>query len=290
MNSIMQYDEFISILNDNIFGKSKADLLEKIKANPYRYMGIFRPTKPIGKITQNLLQSHEIRFGSAFEIIISKYFKLMGYEILDNKIIDKDANINLQMDHLVKKNNKYYFVEQKVRDDHDSSKKRGQISNFEHKISQLVTIYPEKDLIAIMYFIDPSLIKNKSYYLKELKAIEKDYNVEAHLFYGKDFYDFIKAPNVWDEINEYLIKWRASIPDLPIVNFDLDSNDTFEEIKDLNPSIYNYLFSNDKIYEQIIKTIFPTGETVKLLLKYFSSKNATIYKTIVKKLTKMIST
>lgn len=224
MKNIMEYNEFISILNDNVFGKSKADLLKKIKANPYRYMGIFRPTKPIGKITQNLLQSHEIRFGSAFEIIISKYFELLGYEILDNKMIDKDANINLQMDHLVKKNNKFYFVEQKVRDDHDSSKKRGQISNFEDKISQLITIYPEQDLIAIMFFIDPNLIKNKKYYLQKLQTIKEDYNIEVHLFYGMEFYDFFGAVEVWDEINKYLIKWRESIPNFPNFNFERPLN------------------------------------------------------------------
>ena len=35
-----------------------------------------------------------------------------------------------------KKDDVHYFVEQKVRDDHDSTKKRGQISNFEKKLDK----------------------------------------------------------------------------------------------------------------------------------------------------------
>ena len=120
--------------------------------------------------------------------------------------------------------------------------------------------------------------------------LEEDYNIEVHLFYSMEFYDFFGAVEVWDEINKYLIKWRESIPNFPNFNFDSDSQDTFKEIKDLSPSLYNHLFSDDEIYEQIIKTLFPTGETLRLLLKYFSSKNATIYKTISKKLAERITT
>jgi len=80
--TMMNYNKFKQILNETIFEKSKADLLTKIANSPSRYIGLFRPTKPKAKLLQNLLQSHEIRFGDAFEIIIEEYLRIIGYEIL----------------------------------------------------------------------------------------------------------------------------------------------------------------------------------------------------------------
>jgi hypothetical protein len=81
----MDYNRFKKTFNEIIFEKSKADLIEKIAENPSRYIGLFRPTKPKAKILQNLLQSHEIRFGDAFEKIIEEYLKIKGCEILPKK-------------------------------------------------------------------------------------------------------------------------------------------------------------------------------------------------------------
>ena len=65
--TMMNYNDFKKILNENIFEKSKSDLLEKIANSPSRFIGLFRPTKPKAKIMQNLLQSNEIHFGDAIE-------------------------------------------------------------------------------------------------------------------------------------------------------------------------------------------------------------------------------
>ena len=70
----MEYKLFKDILNQQIFESSKRDLIIKIAEHPERYIGLFRPTKPKAKILQNLLQSNEIRFGDALEIIFEKIF------------------------------------------------------------------------------------------------------------------------------------------------------------------------------------------------------------------------
>ncbi len=70
---------------------------------------------------QNLLQSHEIRFGDAFEKLIEEYLIENNFTILDNNFTDSAGN-RLNVDQFFKKNNHYYFIEQKVRDDHDSTK------------------------------------------------------------------------------------------------------------------------------------------------------------------------
>ena len=44
---------------------------------------------------QNLSQSHEIRFGDAFETLIEKYLEENDYSILDKKIEDNNQKFRL---------------------------------------------------------------------------------------------------------------------------------------------------------------------------------------------------
>ena len=77
----MNYLSFNLIFNKHIVQKSKSDLLEKIcyeKANNFlpNYKGELKI-----KILQNLLQSHEIRFGDALELQLKNilYLKVASY-------------------------------------------------------------------------------------------------------------------------------------------------------------------------------------------------------------------
>jgi len=231
---------------------------------------LFRPTKPKAKILQNLLQSHEIRFGDAFELIIEKYFELKNYELLPNRYKNREGR-DLNIDQCIRKNKKIYFIEQKVRDDHDSSKKTGQIDNFEKKIEILIDTYGDKNLEGYFYFIDPDLVK-----------LSKDYGIKLYLCYGKELFDTILEPQIWTDIIKNLTLWKSELPDLPEINFDKDSKHSFEEIKDISPSIFRKLFDNETIYNEILMTIFPEKKTLKLLLQYFKEKSAEqrIYETL----------
>jgi len=237
----MKYEKFKNIFNETIFEESKALLIEKIAKYPNRYIGLFRPTKPKAKILQNLLQSYEIRFGAAFEEVIEEYFREFGYEILEKKFVNGD-NDELNLDQCFKFNNKVYFIEQKIRDDHDSTKKRGQIENFEKKLNEMISKYGERNLVGIFYFIDPDLQKNKNYYKAELEKMSHDYGVELYLFYGVELFELLNKKDVWGEILSYLEQWKKEIPDFPETNFDIDAEGSFEEIKDLSPSLYRKIF------------------------------------------------
>ena len=279
----MEYTKFKSIFNEIIFEKSKADLITKVAKYPQRYIGLFRPTKPKAKLLQNLLQSHEIRFGDAFEKLIEEYLKELGYEILD-KSFDYGNGDKLNVDQFFKNDDYYFFVEQKVRDDHDSTKKRGQISNFEKKLETIISMYGDDNLKGFFYFIDPDLVKNKNFYKDELDKMSADYGVELFICYGKEFFDLIDESETWEEIIEYLKQWRNELPDTPEVNFDKKPEHSFEEIKDLSPSIYRKLFDNEELYKEIVLTIFPEKKTLDLLKNYFETKDKKIYKTLVEKL------
>lgn len=284
----MDYNIFKNILNETIFEKSKADLLTKISKYPNRYIGLFRPTKPKAKILQNLLQSHEIRFGDAIETLFQEYFRIKGCTILAKKYKNEHGE-SLNIDQCFIKEHKFYFIEQKVRDDHDSSKKRGQIHNFEKKLDVMIKKYGEDNLIGIFYFIDPEIIKNKNFYTQELFKISKDYNVETHIFYGEELFNFLGYIDIWNETLEYLATWKKLIPDLPEINFDLNSQHTFNEIKDLKPLVYRKLFENIEILNEIILTLFPEKKTLILLHEYYSQKKETIYKTLAQKLSYIIN-
>ena len=214
-------------------------------------------------------------------MVIEEYLKENGFTILNKKFVsDNDEELNI--DQCFSKENKIYFVEQKIRDDHDSTKKRGQIKNFENKLNEIIKDQEENNLKGFFYFIDPELKKNRKYYSDNLEEISKSYGVELHLFYGDELFKFLNMENAWTETLDYLRQWKEEIPELPETNFDLNAEISFEEIKTLSPACYRKLFVNDEIFNEIILTLFPEKKTLKLLLNYFKEKSndKKIYKTL----------
>lgn len=267
---MIPYRQFKRIFDDKIFAKSKEDLLTKVAHNPDRYVGLFSPTKPHAKLLQNLLQTNEFSFGDAFECVIERYLESEGWRILPKNIISVDKKERLNIDQLAEKNGRVVFIEQKVRDDHDSTKKRGQIDNFERKLEVLVSVYGGNLSKGFFYFIDPSLVKNRKFYEEKLDKLQEAYGVALYVCYGEELFSLMGIPRVWDSIIENLTKWRESIPDLPEGNFDIEPQESFREIKDLPLSVYRKLFDDERIVEQILPVIFPGGNTLRLLLAHIS--------------------
>ena len=213
--------------------------------------------------------------------MIEEYLKKFSFTILEKKFSTSDED-ELNIDQCFKKDGKIYFVEQKVRDDHDSTKKRGQIQNFEKKLNEMINKHGEKNLIGIFYFIDPELKKNRNYYDTELKRMSKAYGVTLNLNYGEELFTFLGHKEIWQEILNYLKEWKKEIPELPETNFDLNSESSFEEIKDLNPAWFRSILENDEIFNEIVLTLFPQKKTLKILFEHFKVKSSekTIYKTL----------
>jgi len=272
----MNYELFTKILNKHIFESSRIKLFEKLANSPERFLGLFRPSKPYTKILQHLLQSAEILMGEAFEEIIEEIFRGCGYQVLKKRILTKNGN-TLSADHFFKKDNNFYLIEQKMRDDHDSSKKEGQMKNFERKIEAIREkhiINGEFKLIGIIYFIDPDLSKNKQYYLEELSNLNKFYGAELHLLYGRELFEYFQCPEIWDNILEWLKTWKENLPNLPDIDLDKEPKRSFHEIKDIKPSIWRRILKNEDLWnEGVITALFSKGETLKLLNQYFKSIN-----------------
>ncbi|MFZ5365710.1 MAG: HpyAIV family type II restriction enzyme [Patescibacteria group bacterium] len=283
----MNYQRFCAILNKHIFEGEKVELLRNIAKNPERFMGLFRPTKPGAKILQHLLQSHEIRMGDALEEIIEEILNSLGFKVMPKGMTDENGNA-FSLDQYFTDGKIYWFVEQKVRDDHDSSKKRGQITNFETKLEILQKKH-KSALFGIMYFIDPDLTKNKNYYLQELRRLKEFYGVELYLFYGKELFEYLKHPEIWDNILSWLKRWKDDLPELPKIDFDASPQKSFKEIKNLELRNWRKILENEKLWEEgIIKVMFRKGKVLRLTLNFFSANKAIPYQNLAKLLTQRI--
>ena len=279
---MLKYSKFTQILNDEIFSDYKANLLYNLAQYPNRYVGLFRSTKPETKIIQNILQSNEIKFGDAFERIIRKYLELIGWNDLPdirNNIKSLKKGELLNLDQLLMKEyglrNDILFIEQKIRDDHYSTKKRGQIANFEQKIIALKDKFKNEKIIAYFYFVDGGLEKNRKYYDTEIKRIEQEYSIDANVFYGAELFDVLCYPDIFNEIKNYLRKWQKSLPEIPDSNFDNNPKDTVKQIYNsltsykhkLTEKILLKLFQNNELYALLKNVIFPNGKSLLLLSK-----------------------
>lgn len=259
---IISYDDFQNKLNEKLSNNIALyyELLIKIINNPYRFIGNFRVTNPKTKLIQYVTQSREILFGNFMEDIISQYLTLMGF-IQINKCVGKSSeNKPLMADQLCKDSNTIYLIEQKMRDDHDSAKKRGQFNNFKEKIEALTRRYPNKIIISVMWFIDDGLKKNKKYYNEEISKLSYQ---NVYLKYGKElFIDIFNRVDIWNEIINHLENSSSQRSEEVLQIPDMDTSSEFLEVlqylKDNKPNLYQKLTtSSAKKYQEVRKKLFP---------------------------------
>ena len=259
---IFTYEYFVEKLNNKIkLDESFCyDLLINVIKNPNRYIGIFRLTNPKTKLIQNVTQSHEIKFGDFMEEIVTEYISAMGYINLNKNIGTDEEGNTLSADQVFKKDDTIYLIEQKIRDDHDSTKKRGQFDNFKKKYSLLKSNYPYYKINATMWFIDDSLRKNKKYYLEQINKEHLD-NIKLNIFYGGSLFNNIFNRNdVWKEICDYLSKNKEErsndIINIPDFNSSQEINLAIQKLKNNEPKLYKKLISDKPEYIQLRKELF----------------------------------
>jgi len=149
------------------------------------------------------------------------------------------------------------------------------VSNFEKKLEVLINIYGNKLTWGFFYFIDPSIIKNKSYYQLELKKLQEFWGVPLSLSYGQELFEQLGYADIWQNIIKNLQQWRDDIPCLPNLNFDSAPKDSAQEIKNLPLRIFRKLFDDERITSQILPVLFPTGATLRILLTLLKTTDTT---------------
>lgn len=189
------YDDFCELIEEHINGKEKQNfyltLLEKVIKNPTRFCGLFRLSNAKTKLLQNITHSKEIKFGDIIEEVTTIYISKMGYQNLEKKLINDNKSESLHADQFFTDGENLYIVEMKIRDDHDSSKKRGQLENFLKKIDRVKLNYNNTNINAIMWFVDDKHTKNRKYYKEELNKESKP-NCNIFLYYGAEFFKTLK--------------------------------------------------------------------------------------------------
>ena len=262
MSNYIEYNDFVTKLEKTVYKNAKSDLLNKVAVNPDRYVGVFRPTSPEIKLIQNITQSHEISFGDFVEDIITQYLGLFYKNMEKRRYYNGDV---ILFDQLFEYDGKIFMLEQKMRDDHDSTKKRGQFDNFIKKVNYLHETFPDKYVIAGMWFVDPSLIKNKNYY-KQMMNNNKSINHELLLFYGNEFMNYLDKITVWDEMVNYLTKWKKSDDNKIELNFEDNWEETKKElVEHVSKANWIKLISNDTVKKEILPILFPTGKYNEIL-------------------------
>jgi hypothetical protein len=258
----MQISEINNILNRHVFDDEEAYLITKITDNSDRFVGIFRSTTLHLKIIQNLLQSREVRFGDALEEVITKIIHDIGYTNLEKNLDaqdEKGKQLNCDQYFSTPDCSRFFLVEQKVRDDHDSTKKRGQLKNFERKIKILHQRHDNK-LIAVMYFVDPSFTKNRKYYNDEFSKIKHARpNINLHLDYGEELFERLGNPGVWNTLSQALIQWRDTVPGKLNLNFDHEF--IVSRTQSISLSTWSKFAENELLWTHgVVRCLFPTGD------------------------------
>ncbi len=268
----MNYERFVTVLNRHIFQLEREKLLRKLVSEPERFLGLFRPSKPKGKLSQHLLQAREIGFGDALEEIIAGWLEHYGYQRLGNRI-----RVNSEMmecDHYALSPNQDFalLIEQKVRDDHDSSKARGQWrNNFAPKVRALCHKHDGK-LIAVTYFVDPTFRKNYNLYEREAQQLRQELRLRSiHIWYGRELFENLPFANAddWDKMLGWLEQWRMDLPDLPDVNWE-----TPEAIADLqriaqhSPSLWRRFAEQESLWQEgYVDVLFPSRSGLHAVLE-----------------------
>lgn len=268
----MKYEEFKQQLNLQIFGEDlHYDILTTVIKNPHRYIGLFRITNAKTKLIQNLTQSCEIKFGNFIEDILTQYLSEMGYRNLDKNLGVNENGELLKIDQIFQKDKEpiIYMIEQKIRDDHDSTKKRGQYANLIKKIKLVKQKFPNHTIKATMWFSDDSLKKNRRYYLEQIQNNTDDV-VEISLFYGKELFETLfNKPDIWEELITHLKQNKQErcneILNVPDFDTSVEIRNALLKLKQNDSNLLSKLLSDKQEYIELRKELFPTGKNLENL-------------------------
>ena len=205
------FDNHVVIDNVTEFVHSLIDSNDKAK----RLMSGFKIISLEARIASKYLTSTNIKFGDAVEDIFKEYLKDKGVTFLPRDFVkDKDC------DQIFTYNGIIYLIEQKIRDDHDSSKKEGQIENYFIKKEAIAK--QASDYYTCCWFIDPDFQKNKNYYMSVLNEDELYYGEKIIVFLREKVFHDNRCDNFFEELSEAIEKYSREFSLLSLVNLTID--------------------------------------------------------------------
>ncbi len=240
-------DTFLKKLLDNDFNRI---------TTPFQIMNFKE------KLQQNYFTSLQILYGEAIEDIIKFYLEDKGATFLPRDFIPE-----MDCDQIFQFENKVVLIEQKIRDDHDSSKKRGQVDNYNAKKNYLFSHFMDKEILSACWFIDDLFTKNRAYYFSELGK-DLYYGSEIEKFFIQVFQDN-RCKNFYTDLIDFAISMKQQFSGLDFSNLQIN-------FLNFTPAQLNKLFSKEYLLKDI-QNIFFNGKIPYLeILNWAKTKNKTV--------------
>lgn len=191
-------------------------------------------------------KSMTIRLGDAVEAWANQFVKDSGYDLLLRHATLEDGK-NADFDFAYTANCEIWFSEIKIRDDHDSTKKVSQCDDYLAKLNYLHNHYPDHVIHSCIWFVDPSLEKNKNYYLSRLS--------EDEVLYGEDFDGFIGIYGLYSNLVstlEYCRKHKKEHDGNIEIDVSNYSCGKWVKFLECNKEIKDYFFPNGIPYADLL--------------------------------------
>lgn len=244
----MTYDTYKNILDRHLKINTITEFVKSlVKDNTSfrRYTTVFNLKPFQTRLIDSYYTSISIKLGNALEDVFKEYLTEKGVNFLP-----RDFVLNKDCDQIFQYNDTIFLIEQKIRDDHDSSKKIGQMENYNAK--KLAISLKTNNYISCWWFIDPNCSKNKNYYETHLNKEELYYGANIELFLkNKVFYDD-RCHNFFKEFITYFEKYCDEF--------------SFFNVTDLTINFYDFTITElyrllqSKRYINQIATIFFNGK------------------------------
>lgn len=173
------------------------------------------------------LQQEQIAFGNDTEKAISGVFSsIPNVKILDcNVTFQKyDRKKSAVIDHVLDLGNVILVLEQKLKDNHDSTKNTGQYDDLIEKTEAVKAKYPGRTVIPVMFFLT-DVQKGARKKFTELLA-----SYGGRVCYGKELFDvfFSNVSNdAWNKLDEAI----KAIQRTETAIIDYDTDEVIDEVK-----------------------------------------------------------
>lgn len=231
-------------------------------------------------------QANNIKYGTVLEKYFNKYLEELGWEILDRdytltneeKIKYQNDSNRVNVDLVAKYDDTVIFIEQKILDNHDSTKKTGQLRNFQEKATVIQRNYPNNDIYGFEWFIDDSQVKNGSNWQihnEEFEIDHPEYKDKLFVVYGKELEDKLTTitkvnhSEMLNSFDAFMKNWHLSHGrELPAIEFDRYPIDVVDCLKQHSYKKVYDMFTNEDLIEQIHPIIFPNNQVYKAYLRY----------------------
>lgn len=287
-----QIQKLDAMIDDKVKPNIASYVLKTMIEKPENLTGYLKMNPIPLRLVSSFGQANNIKFGLVLENYFSEKFSEHGwntefdkqYEITpEDKAKYSNRSNKVDIDIVMSYKNTLVFIEQKAQDNHDSTKKVGQNSNFQEKAVVINRKYGEafKKIYGIEWFIDTDHVKNGKEWKdanNEFVKTHPEWKNKLEIFYGEDIEGFLKKITKEDhsgivaEFDGLMREWHkqhaSSTKSYFNLNFDEDTNlqqalDTMEEYSltqtktqvRANPILK--MMRNKELREQIFPIISP---------------------------------